>query len=58
MDLRREAFGLSFFLSKQILHEVDSIYNMMNGEELAPNDLSTINLRLNRIVEIQRVLNY
>ncbi len=49
-----QAYELWF---KQIIHEIDSIYAIFNNEKVKPTDLSTVNLRLNRIVEIQRVLN-
>ena len=42
---------------KQILHEFDSIYDMFNQETVKPRSLGTINHRLNRIIEIQKVLN-
>jgi len=42
---------------KQILHEVDSIHALFSKEVLAPTSLSTISHRLNRITEIQRILN-
>ena len=42
---------------KQILHEIDSIHKLFSNEVLAPNSLSTISHRLNRITEIQRILN-
>jgi tryptophan 2,3-dioxygenase len=42
---------------KQILHEIDSVYSIFNNEKIKPNDLSVVNHRLNRVVEIQRVLN-
>ena len=42
---------------KQIIHEISSIYDMFNTERVKPTDLGTINHRLNRVVEIQRVLN-
>ncbi len=49
-----QAYELWF---KQIIHEVDSIYKIFNQDKIRPNDLSTVNHRLSRIVEIQRVLN-
>jgi tryptophan 2,3-dioxygenase len=49
-----QAYELWF---KQIIHEIESIYEIFNREKVKPTDLSTVNLRLNRIVEIQRVLN-
>lgn len=42
---------------KQILHEINSIHGLLNVERVLPNTLGTIIHRLNRIVEIQRVLN-
>lgn len=49
-----QAYELWF---KQIIHEVESIYNIFNTDKIKPNDISVVNHRLNRIVEIQRVLN-
>lgn len=49
-----QAYELWF---KQILHEVDSVHNLFGNEKMDPRDLSTINHRLNRVTEIQRVLN-
>lgn len=42
---------------KQILHEIDSIHALFDNDSLAPNSLATISHRLNRITEIQRILN-
>ena len=42
---------------KQILHEVGSVYNLFNQERVKPNSLGKVIHRLNRVVEIQRVLN-
>lgn len=42
---------------KQILHELDSIHVLFNVDRVKPNHLGIINRRLNRIVEIQRILN-
>jgi len=42
---------------KQILHEIDSVYSMFNAPKVHPNDLGTIIHRLNRIVQIQKILN-
>ncbi len=42
---------------KQIIHEIGSIYDLFHSERVKPTDLGTINHRLNRVVEIQRVLN-
>jgi tryptophan 2,3-dioxygenase len=42
---------------KQIIHELDSVYELFNTDRVKPNSLGTVNHRLNRIVEIQRVLN-
>ncbi len=49
-----QAYELWF---KQILHELNSVYDMFNASKVAPNHLGTIIHRLNRIVEIQKVLN-
>lgn len=49
-----QAYELWF---KQILHEIDSVYAIFNNTKIKPNDLSVVNHRLSRIVEIQRVLN-
>lgn len=42
---------------KQILHEMRSVYKMLDTDRVIPNDLSTIVHRLQRITEIQRILN-
>jgi tryptophan 2,3-dioxygenase len=42
---------------KQILHEMQSVYDMMNTDRVKPNHLSVIVHRLQRVVEIQRILN-
>ena len=42
---------------KQIIHELNSIYSIFNSDRVKPNTLGTVNHRLNRIVEIQKVLN-
>lgn len=42
---------------KQIIHELNSIYDLFNTDRVKPTSLGTVNHRLNRIVEIQRVLN-
>ena len=42
---------------KQIIHEINSVYDLFHVEKVRPDSLGTINHRLQRIVEIQRVLN-
>lgn len=42
---------------KQILHEIDSVLKVYNNNHVSPRLLGTVNHRLNRVVEIQRVLN-
>jgi tryptophan 2,3-dioxygenase len=42
---------------KQIIHEIQSVYDIFNKDKVLPNELSVVNHRLNRVVEIQRVLN-
>ncbi|MAZ48464.1 MAG: tryptophan 2,3-dioxygenase [Halobacteriovoraceae bacterium] len=42
---------------KQILHEFNSIYDLFNETKVKPRNLGTINHRLGRIIEIQKVLN-
>lgn len=42
---------------KQILHEVDSVIKIFKQERVQPRDLGKILHRLNRITEIQRILN-
>lgn len=42
---------------KQIIHELDSVYKMMDTSKVLPTNLSTIVHRLQRVVEIQRILN-
>jgi len=42
---------------KQILHEINSIHGLFDHEKLAPTSLATISHRLNRVTEIQKVLN-
>jgi tryptophan 2,3-dioxygenase len=49
-----QAYELWF---KQILHEINSVYDMFKQERIKPTDISVINHRLSRVVEIQRVLN-
>lgn len=49
-----QAYELWF---KQIIFEVDSIIKMMSEETVLDKDLSTIVHRLERVVEIQRILN-
>lgn len=49
-----QAYELWF---KQIIHEIDSVYKIFKEDKIKPTDLSVINHRLSRIVEIQRVLN-
>ena len=49
-----QAYELWF---KQIIHEVNSVYEIFLQNKILPNDISVVNHRLNRVVEIQRVLN-
>ena len=49
-----QAYELWF---KQIIHELDSVYKVFDTNRVKPTDLGTVNHRLNRIVEIQKVLN-
>lgn len=49
-----QAYELWF---KQIIHEVNSIYDIFLQNRILPTDISVVNHRLNRVVEIQRVLN-
>lgn len=49
-----QAYELWF---KQIIHEVNSIYDIFLQNRILPSDISIVNHRLNRVVEIQRVLN-
>lgn len=42
---------------KQIIHELNSVYELFNTERVKPNVFGKVNHRLNRIIEIQRVLN-
>ena len=49
-----QAYELWF---KQIIHEVNSIYEIFLQNRILPSDISVVNHRLNRVVEIQRVLN-
>ncbi len=49
-----QAYELWF---KQIIHEVNSIYEIFLQSRILPSDISVVNHRLNRVVEIQRVLN-
>lgn len=49
-----QAYELWF---KQIIHELESVYQIFSQEKILPNDISVVNHRLNRVVEIQRVLN-
>lgn len=49
-----QAYELWF---KQILHEVDSVHKLFSNPTMDPRDLSVINHRLNRVIEIQKILN-
>lgn len=49
-----QAYELWF---KQIIHEVNSVYDIFCKDRIIPSDISVVNHRLNRVVEIQRVLN-
>lgn len=49
-----QAYELWF---KQILHEVDSVHGLFSKEKMDPRDLSVINHRLARVIEIQKILN-
>ena len=49
-----QAYELWF---KQILHEVGSVHELFSNPSLDPRDLSVINHRLNRVIEIQKILN-
>lgn len=49
-----QAYELWF---KQILFEVDSIATLMQGQTVLDKDLATIVRRLERVIEIQRILN-
>lgn len=49
-----QAYELWF---KQILHELNSVYDVFKAPTVEPRQFSTINHRLGRIVEIQKVLN-
>ena len=42
---------------KQIIHEVASVNELLDGERVEPRSLGVINHRLNRVIEIQRILN-
>lgn len=42
---------------KQIIHEINSVHSFFNTDRVKPNTLGKVNHRLNRVVEIQRVLN-
>lgn len=42
---------------KQIIHEINSIHSFFNVKKVKANVLGTVNHRLNRVVEIQKVLN-
>ncbi|MCT4640788.1 MAG: tryptophan 2,3-dioxygenase [Bacteriovoracaceae bacterium] len=49
-----QAYELWF---KQIIHEIDSIYDIFSNKTIAPEQISLVNHRLARVNEIQRVLN-
>lgn len=49
-----QAYELWF---KQILHELDSAHHLFAQEKMDPRDLSVINHRLARVIEIQKILN-
>jgi tryptophan 2,3-dioxygenase len=49
-----QAYELWF---KQILHEIGSVYDIFNKDKILPNEISVVNHRLSRVVEIQKVLN-
>lgn len=42
---------------KQIIHEVQSVYNLLNVESVPTKSLSTIVHRLKRVTEIQKILS-
>lgn len=42
---------------KQIIHEIDSVYKLIDTDRIKPTSLNTICHRMNRVVEIQRLLN-
>lgn len=49
-----QAYELWF---KQILHELDSVKSIFDTDHVSPRSLGIVNHRLNRVVEIQKLLN-
>lgn len=52
--ITHQAYELWF---KQILHEIDSIHETFSQETVSPEKISVVNHRLNRVNEIQKLLN-
>ncbi|MBD66577.1 MAG: tryptophan 2,3-dioxygenase [Halobacteriovoraceae bacterium] len=52
--ITHQAYELWF---KQIIHELDSVHKIFNTSNVNPTHLGVVNHRLQRIVQIQRVLN-
>jgi len=52
--ITHQAYELWF---KQILHEIDSIHDIFSEDTIAPDKISIVNYRLNRVNEIQKILN-
>ena len=52
--ITHQAYELWF---KQILHEIDSIHDIFSKDTIAPDKISIVNYRLNRVNEIQKILN-
>lgn len=52
--ITHQAYELWF---KQILFEIDSIHKIFSDETVAPDKISIVNHRLNRVNEIQKLLN-
>ncbi len=52
--ITHQAYELWF---KQILHEIDSIHDTFSQDKISPEKISVVNHRLNRVNEIQKLLN-
>lgn len=51
--ITHQAYELWF---KQIIHEIESVYKLFDTNRVKPNDLSIVTHRLNRVVQIQKIL--
>ena len=42
---------------KQLLHEIDAVAKIFNTDKVHPRSLGVVTHRLNRVVEIKKILN-